>query len=476
MKRGGLPAAVAAAAGLVFASPAAGHGLSGRADLPVPAWLFSWAVAIVLVASFVALATLWPTPKLERARWRPFPHGLGRVLGGRAAEIAAGTVGVALLAVVVWSGLAGTQENPGANFAPVFVYVVFWVGLVPVSVLLGDVFGAFNPWRALGRGGAWAGKRLLGDRLPEPLPYPGRLARWPAAVGLVAFAWLELIAADGTSPRNVAVAALVYTAATLAGMALFGVEAWTSRGETFAFYFNLFARLSAIGRRRREVGFRRPLSALAGVQPLPGTAFFIAAMVGIVTFDGLQENPLWRDLRPNLEDVFSSLGFGSVRAEELAATVGLVGAIAVIFGLYCVAVAGAERAGASIPRTSLARVFAPALVPIALAYVGAHYVTFLLFQGQAIISSASDPLGRGWDLFGTASYSIDYTLIGATSTWYVQVGLVVVGHVAALAVAHDRALVLYEDPRAAVRSQYWMLGVMVIYTSLALWLLSQANA
>ncbi|MDX6375705.1 MAG: hypothetical protein QOE98_8, partial [Gaiellaceae bacterium] len=123
-----------------------------------------------------------------------------------------------------------------------------------------------------------------------------------------------------------------------------------------------------------------------------------------------------------------------------------------------------------------ANVFAHSLVPIAFAYVSAHYFTLLLFQGQTIVPLASDPLGHGSDLFGTADRRIDYGLIGAESVWYIQVILVVVGHALALALAHDRALVLYRLQRDAVRSQFWMLGVMVVFTSLALFLLSQANA
>jgi hypothetical protein len=115
------------------------------------------------------------------------------------------------------------------------------------------------------------------------------------------------------------------------------------------------------------------------------------------------------------------------------------------------------------------------LVPIGFAYVSAHYLTLLLFQGQAIIFLASDPLGDGSNLFGSANHTVDYSVIGATATWYFQVGFVVLGHVTGLTLAHDKALAMYERPRQAVRSQYWMLGVMVCFTSLALWLLSQAN-
>jgi hypothetical protein len=123
-------------------------------------------------------------------------------------------------------------------------------------------------------------------------------------------------------------------------------------------------------------------------------------------------------------------------------------------------------------------------VPIAFAYVAAHYFTLLLYQGQAILTLSSNPFGflasnplgeAGTDIFGTADRAIDYGVIGATSAWYWMVGFVVLGHVAALTLAHDKALTIYSDVKLAVRSQYWMLAVMVGFTSLALWLLSQTN-
>jgi hypothetical protein len=106
----------------------------------------------------------------------------------------------------------------------------------------------------------------------------------------------------------------------------------------------------------------------------------------------------------------------------------------------------------------------------------AHYFSLLAYQGQAAAFLASDPLGRGWDVFGTASSTIDYTVVSANGIWYVQVGALVVGHVAGLVLAHDRALVVFRDVKRATRSQYWMLAVMVAFTSLGLWLLSSSNA
>jgi hypothetical protein len=456
-------------------APAAAHGLVVRADLPIPEWLFAWGAAVVLIVSFVALAVLWPKPRLEPERWRPLPPGLGRALTSVPVQIVAGAVGVALLVVVVWSGLAGVQ-SPQANLAPTFVYVVFWLGLVPISLLFGDVFRAFNPWRAIGRAVAWVAARVARGGLPAPLPYPARLGRWPAALALVAFVWLEIVAETGDTPSSIAIATLIYSAITFLGMALYGVDAWIDRAEGFSVYFNLISRVSPLERRGREIGVRPPLAGLAALEALPGTVGLLMVMIGSVSFDGLSGGPTWQSIVPTLQDFFSSLGIGPARTLELAFGVGLIATILIVSGFYALGAAGVRSVGGDRTAVGPARAFVHSLVPIAIVYAAAHYVSLLLIQGQAISFLASDPLGEGWNLLGTATSTIDYAVIGASAVWYLQVGFIVAGHVAALVLAHDRALVLYEKAGVAVRSQYWMLAVMVGFTTLALWLLSQANA
>jgi hypothetical protein len=147
------------------------HGFVVRSDLPIPEWLFGWAAAMVLVVSFVALAVLWPDPRLQQEGWRPLPGGLGHRLTSRPVEIACGAIGVFLFLLVIYSGLRGTQTAT-ANFATTFIYVIFWLGLVPASVLLGDVFKAFNPWRAIGRAVSWVARGVSRGELPAPLAYP----------------------------------------------------------------------------------------------------------------------------------------------------------------------------------------------------------------------------------------------------------------------------------------------------------------
>ncbi len=469
----------AAATGLAaLPASASAHGISQRADIPIPEAVFAWAAAGVLVISFIILAVFWPRPLLEGDSWRPFGNRdkpSAQPAFWLVIDAFCGVVGVLLLALILWAGFDGVQ-TPAANIAPTFVYVIFWNGLVLVSILFGDVFRPFNPWRAAALPVAWVAGRVSGGSMPEPLRYPERLGRYPAVLGLAAFGALELVIDDGNLPRNVAIATLIYSVLTWIGMALYGIDRWLDRGEAFNVYFNLFARVSQLERRDGILGFRRPLSGLTRVEVLPGTVLFVAVMIGGVTFDGFKEGPLFTDWTPHLSDFWHSLGFDLKHSLELANLVGFIGCIAFVWGFYELGVWGAKSVGGGFDRERLARGFIHTLVPIAYVYVAAHYMTQLLFQGQAMAYLASDPLGRGWDLFGGSDSGIDYGVIGATTTWYYQVAFVVVGHVAALVLAHDRALVLYEDARQAVRSQYWMLGVMVGFTSLALWLLSQANS
>jgi hypothetical protein len=198
-------------------------------------------------------------------------------------------------------------------------------------------------------------------------------------------------------------------------------------------------------------------------------------MIDTVTFDGAGEGPLWTGIAPDIAKFFRNVGLSPSHALEMAFLIGLVAGVLLIRGLYELGVLGARGVGGGFSANQLAVQFAHSLVPIAFAYVMAHYFTFLLFQGQAMGFLASDPLGHGANLFGTANQTIDYNLIGSNATWYWQVAFVVTGHVAALTLAHDRALAIYDDAKLAVRSQYWMLAVMVGFTSLALWLLSQSN-
>jgi hypothetical protein len=453
------------AAGILFPSPAFAHGIVARTDLPIPVWLFGWAAALVLIVSFVALAALWPTPRLqgEVNRRRLFKIPV-------AVDVLAGLAGTVALGVTVYAGIAGVQDALG-NLEPTVIYVVFWVGLVVASLLFGDVWRALSPWRAIARGVSWVSGRLSSGEPPAPLEYPRWLGRWPATLGILFFAWVELAYVNKDDPSILAIMVLVYVVVMLVGMALYGIETWSNNADPFGVYFGLFARLSCFERRDGVLCLRPPLAGAPKLELLPGTVALLCVAIGSTTFDGAGNGPLWTSLAPHLESFFG----GGALSPQWASTLGLVTCVLIVGAFYRLAVGGMSDVGEGHTPEELAGRFAHTLIPIAFAYALAHYFSLLVFQGQAMAHLISDPLGHGSDIFGTAHTGINYNLISASGIWYVQVAALVTGHVAGLVLAHDRAIDMYRDVRDAVRSQYWMLVVMVGFTSLGLWLLSAVN-
>ena len=440
------------------------HGIGTIEDLPVPAWLFYYGAALVLVASFVALGVLWTKPKLERQRVRPLPGALQRVLLSPALHAVLGAVSFGLLVLVVASGLVG-KDSPLLNLAPNFVYVAFWLGMPLLSVLLGNVWPVLNPWRAAADATAWLTRRARLSWQP-PLAYPDRAGYWPAALLLFGFVALELAHPNPDRPRIVAAAALVYSWLTWTGAATFGRRAWFENGDGFTAYFGLFARIAPFGARdrrdgRRELVTRPPLAALAERDTRPGTIALVAVVLGSVAFDGLSRTNWWEDrIHTRAEATVFALNLG-----------GLV--VAAAFAALTYLTAATVARALARARRDLRTAFLGSLVPIAFAYLVAHYFSLFVLQGQFVIQLISDPFGYGWNLLGTKDFRPDLTLVAPRTVWYVQVGALVAGHVLGLVLAHDRALSLFRSPRSALRAQYAMLGLMVLYTVGGMWILSR---
>jgi hypothetical protein len=258
------------------------------------------------------------------------------------------------------------------------------------------------------------------------------------------------------------------------GMAVFGRVTWLRNGEAFGVYFDLLGRIAAFGRRRSDgqLVVRPPLSGLTVRDFPPGSLAFVCVMLGSVAFDGFSRTSRWIEWRFRLEEpyVLDDPGLADliVTAFNLG---GLIAFVLLVALAYLAAIQVARLIATT--RVSLAWEFIGSLVPIACAYALAHYFSLLVIQGQVGITLMSDPFGYGWDLFGTADYQADPTVISPNTIWYVQVAVLVIGHVAGLVLAHDRAVVLFQSARTAIRTQYAMLALMVVYTVGGLWLLSR---
>jgi hypothetical protein len=451
--------AAAAAAGLAglwllaTASPAAAHGFGGRLDLPVPISLFVYGAAAVVVVSFVALGVLWKEPRLQgQIPGRALPDPLQRILRGPIPDGIVRTVSVLFFGLVFAAAAAG-RDQAYFNIAPVVVFDLFWVGLAFAHAFLGNWWATLSPWDSIAR---FVG---IGDRPRRD--YPAAWGVWPAALLLLGFLALELVVPNRDSPRVLAWAIGVYSAITLSAMAVFGRDAWNRSGEAFAVYFGLLARIAPFARREDGRVILRPfLAGLPSLRPRPGLVAITMVAIGSTTFDGFTGTRLWGDWTRGLGE----------NALTLAYAAGLVTTILLAACVYALSMRAAA-AVAGIPWHALSVRFVHSLIPIAFAYVAAHYFSFLLLEGQNVIPVASDPFGLGWNLFGTTDYSVNLTLLSTNAVWYFQVAVIVLGHVAGVTLAHDRALAIFPQ-KVAIRTQYALLGVMVLFTMSGLLILS----
>jgi hypothetical protein len=475
---------------LCGAGPAQAHAFGPRYDLPLPLDLYLAGAGAAVALSFVIMALAFRSRPAERDRPRVDLRQFAamRALLDPLATGAIRVVSLGIFVLVLAAGLFG-NEDTARNFAPTFVWIVWWVGLAYVAALLGNIWPALNPW-SIAYAGLEGLARLCGARPRRTfgLNYPAWLGVWPAVLLFGLFAWLELIAESGTAPRTLATAILIYSALTWAAMAAFGREVWLERGEAFSLAFAVFGRFAPIGQPERGPDGSPgpwPLRPYAGdlVVDRPcslSMTVFVILMLSTVTFDGFKETPLWGRLlqgiafEPWLHPAIRQLhdlGFDFQAALETV----MLALFPLAFLLVYLGFSWLTRqaAGSRRPVAEVAGLFVLSLVPIAIAYHLAHYLSYLLIAGQFIIPLISDPFGFGWNLFGTADYAVDITVIGPKFVWYTAVIAIVVGHVFAVGVAHLVALGVFDTARAALRSQVPFLALMVAYTMASLWILSQ---
>jgi hypothetical protein len=427
--------------------PLVAHGIGGRLDLPVPLTFFAAGAAAVLIITFLALATLWPNPRLQDG---PRSIAPGPIVGLGALNII-GVVGLLLVIVAGVGPLARGGDELGArNVGPILFWIYFWLVVPFLGAFLGDLYTGINPWRTLSR---WLG---IGEIERSGL----KLGLWPAAVSLLVVAWFELVYPDSGDPAAIAIAAVIFTAFLLTMIGRYGRETALSSFDPFNSYNRLVSAISPFGRDADGRLVRRGwLRALIVLPQWPGLAAFAIVLIGTVSFDGLGATAWWE------------AAMGNFGASILGRTLLLVAMCLLVGVTYYLACALAVRlGGGNRTAAQVGARFAHTLIPIAFAYAFAHYFTLIIFEGQSIISAASDPFGLGWDLFGTRAYKVDFFL-GALPIWYIQVGAIVLGHVAGVILAHDRALVDFKGS-GAVRSQYAMLLLMVLLTTLGLFILA----
>ena len=427
------------------------HGVGTRSDLPVPVSLAAIGAGMVLVISFGVLAVLWRGPRLSRDAGIPLPQALAKVADGSGTRTLLQSLTLTVGLLVCMIGYIGPADIM-RNLAPWALFVTFWVGLVPASLLLGPIWRVLNPLRlvhdalaAMLRVDPQQGVR----RLPEAVGY------WPAAASLAGYGWFELVYPRHAQPIPTATFITVYAVLHVTAAMIFG-RRWFERGDGFEVYSTLLGTLAPLARRHRDraLVLRAPLHGMDAMPGGPGLVGVVVALVGTTAYDGLSRTSWWwRTLPPGR--LVNNIGLAS--AMLLIAAVFLLGTRSLTAPR--VVTSGPGTAGSG-PR---AGAFAHTLVPIAAGYAIAHYFSLLMFDGQQTLILASDPFASGLNLLGTTGRSIDYSVVSTSTIAIVQVAAIVLGHLVAAVGAHDRAVRLLPG-KTAVRTQYPLVAAMVVLT------------
>ncbi len=361
------------------------HGIGGAKDLPIPAEYAMAGAGAALAVSFIVLALAWRRPRYDAStQGRPLPGPVAGVLDGAVLATVLRVLGMVFTAYVVWAAVAGPDLLTNPTFG--VVYVLLWVGIVPLSLLLGPFYRAVSPVRTL----HLLLSRATGGR-PDTgvLRLPGWVGYWPAALGLLAFVWLELVYPQSTYLSPVRLWFAAYLVTTLVGALLFG-ERWLAAADPFEVFSTLVGHLSVVGRTSAgTLVLRSPLANLDGVPARPGLVGVVAVLFGSTAFDSFKDSNEW--LRFTQSSSVSSTWL------DLAALLAFCAVVALTFSVATMA----TGVGPGVARRTLPGRFAHSVVPIIVGYLVAHYLSYFVEVGQQTLVQLSDPLSRGWNLLGT---------------------------------------------------------------------------
>ena len=461
------------------------HSFGQVYNLPVPFWLYGWGASAALIASFVMVGYFLAMPAPQRKQGSKDLAGTAVAKWVQRLQLLpiAKMLSIVGLLLCIATGLWGTK-SPYGNFNMTFFWIVFVLGFTYLIALVGDVYALINPWRLIASGI----RRIHRGYGRGLLAYPSWLGHWPALLLYGGFIWLELF--GGTTPYSLALWLCAYSLLNFIGIALVGTRDWFRYVEFLSLFLRLIAKMAPLHISEDEEGkvrvaWRMPF---AGLQEKPaedfGVLLFILFMLSSTAFDGLHETAVWQ--RIFWVDLYHGFLNQWVGSNPLAAFPQMskllllwqsfwllvspfLYLLVYVLCLWCMRWVAASQ----LSLRELALAFAPTLLPIALVYNISHYYTLIQTQGVKIVTLASDPFGRRWDLFGTGDWLQRTIIPDAGTVWHAQVGLIVVGHIVSVYVAHKLALQLFPTQRQAILSQLPMLLLMVLFTVAGLWIMSE---
>jgi hypothetical protein len=437
--------------------PIFAHAFGQNFSLPLPGWLFIFGGAAVVFLSFIVISLVSDTRPTKSEMTIPISAP-----ARRSAVIAAQASGLFVLVFLVVTGLFGNPKA-GLNINVTFCWVIFFVGFMYLTALFGNLWKAFNPFRTL--------VEMLERLTKQPAvglhTYPVRLGYYPALFTYFIVICLELLFGEvSTLPQTLSGLLIFYAMASMVGSLYFGKDNWFRYMDYYSVFLRLVSKISSLAYHRDKFVLRAPFSGLYELNPEHfSLLFFIIFMLTSTMFDGFKETK---------EYTQTYLHYFSHAPIRFYAVMVLIGITIFICGLFVGFVSLAKKSTpTNLSARQLSLRFIPSIIPIAVGYNIAHYASYLLTNIQILFQEISDPFDKGWNIFGTAHISANPSLLSPYTVWYIELSAIVIGHIVAVYVAHKIASRIYSSHAAVVQSQLPMIILMVLYTIISLWIITQ---
>ena len=478
------PSALACCLSTLCVHPAGAHGFGYRYDLPLPLYLYVFGSSTIVLVTFLALV-FWQTENIDLTKFkfiRNIPSHFIFYFHKFVSPVV-GTISLVIFLSLVSIGFLGNQ-NTLKNLLPVSVWVLWWVGFVYITALCVNTWNILNPWSFCFR----IVERILGREIKFST-YPVWLGFWPSALFLSVFLWIELIWPRNQMPPSLATLMVFYSLLTWTGMVIYGQKSWIKYAEIFSVLFSLIGKFSPLQFQQDGKTFSlqpHGFGLLNRARSPIGLVFVIIILLAGLNFDGFMATESWNRIQPyilginslNLSFQILHKYFGNLQTVlETAGFLAFLFLFLMTYILVCSATKiildRSDPSGKSqVSIQEVVEHFIITLLPIAIGYHVAHYLSYLLIAGQLAIPLLSDPYSLGWDLLGTNDYRIHIGIINARTTWYVTLAAIILGHALSIFLSHVQSLALAPRTNRSL-IQLPMVALMVFYTGISLWILAQ---
>lgn len=417
----------------------------GSGDIQVPSWLYLSTGGAAVGASGMVAMFVTDRRLIKSLHQRSYTVTIRETVH-RWGQLLLSTLAVAGLGLVIYTGLTGPRVA-NANFAILVVFAGCRAGLVMVTYLVGNIWPALNPWRTL--------SSFLPSRDVE---YSEQWGVWPAVGGLFVLLWVEIVAAPAQFPKTLVLVVFAYSVYTVLGAAVFSPADWFHYADPVAVLFRYYGAVAPIQRTSDGFNIKLPgarLRTSGVIDGISGVAF-VLLLVWELTYSAFLVTP------PGVATVEFIVDLGIPPLGTYLALLFL--GYGFFFGSYWIAAKYAKRIAETYVTTGYLVIrFAPPLLGIAAGYHLAHYFSFFVSLSPSLVLTVMDPLSPPVP-----------PLILRLPNWVglLNIGFVLVGHLLAIWAAHATSFAVFPSRLQAIRSQYPLLLVMIMYTMISLWLIS----